>query len=189
MSDESKFYRLRAAVRNSAVWGVAWGAIGTVVATGMRLADKIPFGHAVLDGLGMGIRIGIMGGIVGAAFFAFIGLAYRGKRLSEISWARFGTGAAILGGLFVPAFLQTMNLLTDGRIVPWHLVTDDMLFSAIFAGITAAGTMFIAQRDEAAHPVTVEELLERMERDALASAQAAEYQKPERSRSRSAERL
>ena len=50
-----------------------------------------------------------------------------------------------------------------------------------------AGTMVIAQRNEAAHPVTVKELLERMERDALAAAQAAEYQKPERSRS--AERL
>ncbi|HEX2602958.1 MAG TPA: hypothetical protein VHL32_12720, partial [Gemmatimonadaceae bacterium] len=67
------------------------------------------------------------------------------------------------------------------------LVTDDMFFSAIFGGITAAGTMILAQRDEAAHPVTVEELLERMERDALAAAKAADYQKPERSRS--AERL
>jgi hypothetical protein len=47
--------------------------------------------------------------------------------------------------------------------------------------------MILAQRNEAAHPVTVEELLERMERDALAAARAAEYQKPERSRS--AERL
>ncbi|HET9777374.1 MAG TPA: hypothetical protein VFP77_12445 [Gemmatimonadaceae bacterium] len=187
MSNENRFFRLRAAVRNSAVWGVAWGAIGSVVATGMRLADKIPFGHAVLDGLGMGIRIGVMGAIVGAAFFAFIGLAYRGKRLSEISWVRFGAGATILGGLFVPAFLQTMNLLSGGSLVPWHLVTDDIFFSAIFAGITAAGTMVIAQRDEAAHPVTVQELLERMERDALAAGEAAEIRKPERTRP--AERL
>jgi hypothetical protein len=187
VSNESRFFRLRAAVRNSVVWGVAWGAIGTVVATGMRIADKIPVGRAVLDGIGMGIRIGVMGAIAGAAFFAFIGLAYRGKRLREISWVRFGAGGALLAGLFVPAFLQTMNLLSDGRIVPWHLVTDDMLFSAIFGGITAAGTMILAQRNEAAHPVTVEELLERMERDALAAAKAAEYQKPERARS--AERL
>ncbi|HEX2601028.1 MAG TPA: hypothetical protein VHL32_02860, partial [Gemmatimonadaceae bacterium] len=167
MSNESRFFRLRAAVRNSVVWGVAWGAIGTVAATAMRLIDKIPLGHAVLDGIGMGIRIGVMGGIAGAAFFAFISLAYRGKRLSEISWVRFGVGGAVLAGLFVPAFLQTMNLLSGGNMVPWHLVTDDMFFSAIFGGITAAGTMILAQRDEAAHPVTVEELLERMERDAL----------------------
>ena len=187
MSNESRFFRLRAAVRNSVVWGVAWGAIGTVAATAMRLIDKIPLGHAVLDAIGMGIRIGVMGGIAGAAFFAFISLAYRGKRLSEISWVRFGVGGAVLAGLFVPAFLQTMNLLSGGNMVPWHLVTDDMFFSAIFGGITAAGTMILAQRDEAAHPVTVEELLERMERDALAAAKAADYQKPERSRS--AERL
>ena len=68
MSNESRFFRLRAAVRNSVVWGVAWGAIGTVAATAMRLIDKIPLGHAVLDGIGMGIRIGVMGGIAGAAF-------------------------------------------------------------------------------------------------------------------------
>ena len=56
MSNESRFFRLRAAVRNSVVWGVAWGAIGTVAATAMRLIDKIPLGHAVLDGIGMGSR-------------------------------------------------------------------------------------------------------------------------------------
>jgi hypothetical protein len=149
----------------------------------MRLIDKIPFGHAVLDGIGMGVRIGVIGAIVGAAFFAFIGVAYRGKRLAEISWVRFGIGGAILAGLFVPAFLQTMNLVTGGSLVPWHLVFDDLVFSAAFGGITAAGTMILAQRHEAAYPVTVEDLLERMERDALGAGEATGYAKAERSRS------
>ena len=132
MSEESRFPRLRAAIRNSVAWGVVWGGIGTAVASAMRLANNIPFGRALVDGLGMGIRIGFMGGIVGAAFFAFIGIAYRGKRLSEISWKRFGIGGAVLAGLFVPAFLQTMNLLTGGELVPWNLVFDDVVFSALF---------------------------------------------------------
>jgi len=183
MADEKRFMRLRAAVSNALVWGVAWGGLGTVVASAMRLVDQIPFGRALLDGLGMGIRIGFIGAIAGTAFFAFIALAYRGKRLKEISWVRFGIGGAILAGLFVPAFLQTMNLLSGGELVPWSLVFDDSVFSAVFGGITAAGTMLLAQRHEAAYPVTVEDLLERMERDTLAAGAAAEYTKPQRSRS------
>ena len=110
-------------------------------------------------------------------------LLYRGKRLSEISWVRFGIGAAVLTGLFVPAFLQTMNLVSGGELVPWSLVFDDLVFSAVFGGVTAAGTMLLAQRHEAAHPVTVHELLERMERDVLGEGAPATYRKVERSRS------
>jgi hypothetical protein len=183
MAAGNKFPRLRAAFRNAVVWAAGWGAFGTLVATAMRIADKIPLGHAMLDGLGMGIRIGFMGAIAGTAFFAFIAAAYRGKRLSEISWVRFGIGGAIVCGLFVPAFLQTMNLLTGGTLVPWRLVFDDLVFSAAFGGITAAGTMLLAQRYEAAHPVTVQELLDRMERESLGAGEATGYRKTERSRS------
>jgi hypothetical protein len=187
MSNENRFTRLRATVRNSVVWGVIWGTFGSAVATVFRFADKIPFGHAVLDGIGMGIRIGFMGALTGAAFFAFISVAYRGKRLSEINWLRFGIGGSIVCGLFVPGFLQTMNLISGGGLVPWHLVSDDFVLAALFGGITAAGTMLLAQRNEAAYPVTVEELLRRMERDSLAAETAAEYSKT--GRSRSVERL
>ena len=183
MSSESRFPRLRAAVRNAAVWAVGWGAIGTVVASTMRIIDKIPLGSALLDGLGMGVRIGVMGAIAGTAFFAFIAASYRGKRLSEISWVRFGIGGAVVCGLFVPLFLQSMNLLTGGEMVPWNLVWDDSVFSAIFGGVTAAGTMLLAQRHEAAYPVTVEDLLDRMERQSLSPGEAHLHRKTERSRS------
>jgi hypothetical protein len=183
MPNEKRFPRLRATFRNSVVWGVIWGTFGTAVASVMRLIDKIPFGYALLDGLGMGFRIGVMGAITSAAFFAFISVAYRGKRLSEISWLRFGAGGAIVAGLFVPGFLQTMNLLTGGSLVPWHLVLDDFLLATFFGGITAAGTMILAQRDEAAHPVTVEELLDRMENDSLSAGETIQYRKADRSRS------
>jgi MFS family permease len=165
------------------VWGVVWGTFGTAVATVMRLIDKIPFGYAVLDGIGMGIRIGVMGGIAAAAFFAFISVAYRGKRLADISWVRFGIGGAIVAGLFVPGFLQTMNLLTGGPLVPWHLLFDDLVLSAVFGGITAGGTMLLAQRNEAAHPVTVEDLLNRMEQESLGAGEPTGYRKSERTRS------
>jgi hypothetical protein len=165
------------------MWGVTWGALGSAVAAVMRLTDKIPFGYALLDGIGMGVRIGVVGAITGAAFSAFISVAYRGQRLAEISAAKFGLGGAILGGLFVPAWLETMSLLTGGGFVPFNLVADDFLFSAVFGGITAAGTMILAQRDEAKNPVTVQDLLERMERESLGEGSAAGYATRERSRS------
>jgi hypothetical protein len=182
MPNPNPITRLRATIRNSIVWGIGWGCIGTAVASARRLLDGIPFGYALLDGLGMGIRIGVMGAIAGAVFFAYIGVAYRGKRLSEISWLRFGVGGAVVAGLFVPAFLQTMNLLTGGALVPWHLVLDDSFYSAIFGGITAAGTMILAQRAESAYPVTVEELLDRMERQSLGAGAVTGYRQPERAR-------
>lgn len=183
MPDEKRFPRLRAALRNAVVWAVGWGAIGSAVAMAMRFIDNIPFRNAVLDGLGMGIRIAFVGAIAGTAFFAFISLAYRGKRLRDIGWVRFGIGGAILAGLFVPSFLQTMNLISDGALVPWNLVFDDMIFSAVFGGITAAGTMFLAQRYEAAHPVTVQELLDRMERQTIGIGESATYRRTQRSQS------
>jgi hypothetical protein len=76
-----------------------------------------------------------------------------------------------------------MNLLSGDGLVPWHLVADDLVLSAVFGGITAAGTMILAQRDEAAHPVTVQQLLERMERESLGAGEPTEYRKAERSRS------
>jgi len=183
MSSDSTTTRLRATFRNSFVWGVAWGTFGSAIATAMRMIDKIPIGNALLDGLGMGIRIGVVGAIAGAAFFAYISVVYHGKRLSEISWRRFGVGGSIVAGLFVPSFLQTMNLLSGDGLVPWHLVSDDFVLAALFGGITSAGTMMIAQRDEAAHPTTAQDLLDRMERQSLGAGGAAEYRKAERSRS------
>jgi hypothetical protein len=182
MADGNRFRRLRAGLSNSIAWAVIWGSLGTAVASAMRLIDNIPFGRALLDGLGMGIRIGFAGAIAGAAFFAFISVAYRGKRLSEINWVRFGIGGSVLVGLFIPAFLQTMNLLTGGGLVPWHLVFDDLVLGAVFGGVTAAGTMLLAQKDEAAHPVTVEELLGRMERQSLGAGEPL-YRTTERARS------
>ena len=167
MPDESKPRRLRAIFKNSVVWGGIWGVLGTAISAVFRLNDNIPFGNAILDGIGMGIRIGVVGGLTGAAFATFIAIAYRGKSLKEISWPKFGLGGAVLAGLFVPTWMQTMNVLTGGGMVPFNLINDDIVMSALFGGITAAGTMLMAQRAEAKNPVTVQELLDRMEQRAI----------------------
>jgi hypothetical protein len=70
----------------------------------------------------------------------------------------------IFTGLFVAAWMETMSLLTGGGLVPFNLINDDIVLSTLFGGITAAGTMILAHRDEAKNPVTVEELLDCIER-------------------------
>jgi len=182
MADNTVSRRLRGAFRNSLVWGAAWGALGTAVATVMRLGDKIPLFNAVLDGIGMGVRIGIGGAVAGAVFSTIVSVAYRGKKLSEISWVKFGLGGMVLAGMFVPGFLQTMHLLSDGSLMPFHLISDDMVYSALFGGITAAGTMKLAQIDEKKNPLTVQELLDRMETDSLAAGDATSYATSQRER-------
>ena len=156
MSDEKKPSRLKAIFRNAVVWGTVWGALGTVVAAIMRLNDNIPAWQAILDGIGMGVRIGFAGGVTGAMFAAFISVAYRGRRLSEINWVKFGLGGLIFGGLFVPGAMETARLLSGDPWLPLNLITGDMIYSALFGGITAAGTMRLAQLAEQKDPAADE---------------------------------
>jgi hypothetical protein len=167
MSDESKPSRLRAVFKNAVVWAAGWGVAGTGIATLMRLADGISPLPALLDGIGMGVRIGFAGGIVGAVFAAFISVACRGKKLADINWVKFGIGGALFCGLFLPAFLQTMHFLSDGSFMPWSDVNGDALMAAVFGGVIAAGTMKLARHDEAKNPVTAQQLLDKMEQQSL----------------------
>jgi hypothetical protein len=183
MSDQVKAKRWRAVFRNAAMWGLAWGGLGTIVAALFRLNDGIAPMHALLDGIGMGVRIGVVGALAGAAFSTFISMAYRGKRLSEISAAKFGFGGAVLAGAFVPAWMQTLNLLTGGGFVPFDLINGDIVMAAVFGGVTAFGSMLLAKRDEAKHPTTVQELLERMETESLGAGDPVSYETKQRPRS------
>jgi hypothetical protein len=188
MPDERKPNRLRGIFRNALVWGAGWGAAGTVVSALMRLGDGIRPLMALLDGIGMGIRIGIAGGVAGAAFAAFISVAYRDKRLSEINWVRFGIGGAVFAALFLPTVMETASLLSGDGWVPFNLINGDMLMAAAFGGITAAGTMKLAQLDEVKHPVTVEQLLDQMEQQSLGAGSPVGNQ-GQRSRSPQSERI
>jgi hypothetical protein len=150
MKDENVGRRVRGAVKNAVVWGVAWSALAFVTILALRtLGVVVPFWIDWLDALGMSLRLGVMGGITGGAFSLFISQIYRGRRLSEISWARFGVGGGILAGLFVPTVLLMANLLTGGGVLPFDAIRSDIVIAALFGGIAAGGSMWLAQRAEA----------------------------------------
>ena len=94
---------------------------------------------------------------------------------------RFGIGGAVLAGLFVPAWMQAMNLLTGGGLVPFNLISDDILLSTVFGGITAAGTIILAKRDEAKNPVAEGEM-DRMATESLGPGETPVYATRERSK-------
>ena len=147
MSVDMWFRRLRGLVRNALVWGAGWSAFSLAVFATLRLAGV--FHASWTQGLGLAARFGIVGAVAGGAFSTIIRLVYHGRRLRDINWVRFGIAGAVVTGVFVPLFLQTMNVLTGDGLVPWRLVLDDALWTAVFGGVVAGGSLRLAQRAEA----------------------------------------
>jgi hypothetical protein len=140
--------QIRVAVRSGIVWGVGWAAGGFLVFQALLALGAVP-GHLFWgDGLMVSARLGPIGGLVGAAFSLFIGVWYRGRRLSEIDWRRFALAGGLLAGVYVPAFLVSMKLLSgDGFSLRYIL--DDALLAGLFGTVMAGGSMKLAQRAEA----------------------------------------
>lgn len=154
--------RLRGVVRNALAWGVSWSAAGFVLLVVLRLVGVLDE-LSLIDALGMAVKFGFIGVVAGAAFSALIGLLYRGKRLADISWVRFGLGGAIMTGLFVPLFFQVMNIISGDGLVAWNLVLDDSIWASVFGGVAAAGSLKLAQRADRGLLPAGEEGLDRLE--------------------------
>ncbi len=141
---------LTGAAKNGVVWGGAWFTLAFGTILGLRtIGVAVSAEMGVLDAIGMAIRVGIFGGITGVAFAAFISLFYRGRRLSEISWARFGLGGAIVAVLFLLAFFAIGNGVSGDGFPALDDILSDLVMAAVFGGIAAGASMWLAQRMEA----------------------------------------
>ncbi|HST58611.1 MAG TPA: hypothetical protein VLK84_07985 [Longimicrobium sp.] len=152
MDAENIIKQVRAAMGTAVVWGAAWTALGLAAFAALKVAGVLPESVTWLDGPMIAPRFGIIGGVVGAAFSAFVGVMYRGRRLSDLRALRFGIGGGIVAGLFVPVFLQTMNLLSGDGLVPMELVLDDSLWASVFGAVAAGGSLLLAQRAQTLLP-------------------------------------
>ena len=162
MSVDMWFRRLRGLMRNALVWGAGWSAFSLAVFATLRLAGV---SHASwTQGLGLSARFGIVGAVAGGAFSSIIRLVYHGRRLRDINWVRFGIAGAVVTGVFVPLFLQTMNLISGDGLVPWRLVLDDALWTAVLGGVVAGGSLKLAQRADASEAATHQDQLDRSAR-------------------------
>lgn len=140
--------RLRAAVRNGVVWGAGWAVLALVLANAMRLAGAFPRA-TFLDSVGLAVRFGFWGGVIGALFATALATVYQGRRLAELRWWRVGVAGAIGTGIAVPLLLQLLNLVSEGHVIAWSLVLDDGLWTGVLGGLVAGGTIWLAQRADA----------------------------------------
>jgi MFS family permease len=145
---------LRAILRTALLWSAAWALAGGAIMATLALFDPNPgieslperLGMTIFAGVAWGVRFGLAGAVIGAVFSAVIRLGYRGRRLADINPVRFALLGAVVGGVGVPLYLQTMNVLTDGRPIAWSLVTDDGVWASVFGAVVAAGSIMLARR-------------------------------------------
>ncbi len=189
---ENNGRRWRAVLRNALTWGAAWALAGGVLVGVLALFSPEPeieslagrLGVAVLAGGMWGVRFGIAGAAMGTLFSTVVRFGYRGKRLADISPGRFALLGAVVGGVGVPLFLQTMNVLSGDGPISWGLVLDDAPWAAAFGAAAAAGSILLARRaDVSSSEATIAELSEPNDLDALPAAEPRESLIAERERS------
>lgn len=146
MDGSNMVRRLRGVVGNAVVWSGFWFGIALTVSTLMGLLE----GPFVWAGIWRGAaRVGAVGGLAGAVFSTFIGLRYHGRRLSEISWLRFGLGGGVVAGLFLPALMFVGRTISGDAPLPPGKYLSSALIAAAFGAVAAGVTMFMAQRGNA----------------------------------------
>jgi hypothetical protein len=189
---DGRFRHLRAVLRNAMTWGAAWAVIGGALVTVVNLLNPEPgidslaerVGIALFGGVMLGVRFGLAGAVIGTVFAGVIRLGYRGRRLADINPLKFAAVGALVGGVGVPLYLQTMNVLSGDGPIAWGLVGDDAIWSTLFGAAAAAGSILLARRADALSSGSRPDRLERADDlDALPAAGLRETSLTQRSRS------
>ena len=137
--------RLRGAVGNATVWGTAWFGWTLALFTTEELFGGLASPFPWLFILKLATIIGVTGSLTGGAFSAFLGFAYRDRSLLEIKVRRFALGGAIIAGLFSPVVAVIAGTLTGTGLASGNLIGVGAM-AALLGGVTAGGTIKLAQR-------------------------------------------
>jgi hypothetical protein len=168
-----RWRRLKGAFGNAFVFAFGWTIGAFIIWLVLRSAGVVP-PLDVLSGIGMSIRFGFVGFLTGFCFPTFMRLIYRGHRLQEISWWKFGLAGGLIAGIFVPTWMQTMNILTGGGGVPFALIRMDIVATAFLGAVASAISIKLAQYADKIFPDTVHEQFERIT-DNIERLQAPSY--------------
>lgn len=160
MASRDLLRRLRGAVGNALVWGAGWFGFAVAIITVQWFFDRTSPTESWFDAIRGAAKFGVMGTIAGGAFSTFIGLWYRGRRVSEINWVKFGLGGGLVTGLFVPAFIVVMRLISGDDFLPLRHLAFNGMVGAVLGGAAAAVSMKIAQLSQGLLSGKEPELLE-----------------------------
>jgi hypothetical protein len=146
MSIDEDLLGLRGILRNAFLWGAAWAAFAFTMFAVLHLGGLSPRAASWARGVAIAVKFGVVGAVAGAAFPVLMRLVYRRQRFAEIGWVRFGLIGGCVTGLFLPLFLQAMNLLSGDGLVPWSLVLDDAAIGLVLGGAAAVGSLWLVRR-------------------------------------------
>lgn len=128
------------------MWGAAWFG-GTLVAlSAAQFLGVLPPAYSWNPILEVATNLGIFGSVAGGAFSGFIRWRYRGRSILEISSARFGVGGAAVAGSFIPLFITVGRLATGAPWLGVEALAVSGLLAAVLGGLTAGGSLVLAQR-------------------------------------------
>jgi hypothetical protein len=134
--------RLRAIALNGLVWGGAWFVAVMTMATVANAVDGYGFR---IGGWELAVPGGILFAAAGVAFSTVITFALRGRRLSHLSWIRFGLGGGAVSFVFLPTFISVLRALNGDAMLGVTKLLGTGALGFVFGGIAAAGTLKLAQ--------------------------------------------
>ena len=147
MNASNGLRRLRGALGNVLLWGLAWGVGALVVVTAKKLGHLYTMPVSWSDAVGIVSRFAIYGALASAAFSSFIAIRYRGRHLDDLSLSGFTMIGAVASAVIVPAMPTLSLLVVSGEFTMRYLGSPSwVLYGAAFGGIAAASTLKVAQR-------------------------------------------
>ncbi|MEM7416481.1 MAG: hypothetical protein AAF389_13335 [Gemmatimonadota bacterium] len=135
--------QIRGALGTALTWGLGWflGGLGLYGLFGVLGVG----GTGVSAVLQAAVNLGIIGGIAGLGFAAFIRIRYAGRALTDISTGWFGIGGGVASAVLVLGTVAIGRLLTGASTLEPATIAASAGVAATLGAITAASSLAVAK--------------------------------------------
>ena len=139
-----------AAALHAVLWAAAFGLIGSMIAALVVLDAPPEAAPGWLFIASLIVRFALFGLVCGTVFWWLTGQLFQRTRFAQFGRLPVFLGGALGTAVFVPLFMQAMNLLSGDGLVAWRLVLDDSVWAFFFGGVAALGSLELVRRRGAA---------------------------------------